>query len=67
MTGLYINEQPQIQFKVQFSDINGVLLNKSFKGIVALTDLQRLIKGQVEILYLPRDTDIFVIKFIDGK
>lgn len=67
MTGLYINEQPQIQFKVQFSDINGVLLSKSFKGIVALTDLQRLIKGQVEILYLPRDTDIFVIKFIDGK
>ena len=65
-SGMYVNEQPQIQFHVQFVDEYGNLLNKTFKKIVSLTDMHLLKKGKVEVLYLPRDTDVFSVKYEDA-
>ena len=61
-TGTYINEQPQVRFDVHFLNDQGDILNKSFKQIIPLTDLHELKKGEAEIIYLPRDTDIFMVQ-----
>ena len=61
-TGTYINEQPQVRFDVHFLDERGDLLSKKFKQIIPLTDLHELKKGEAEVIYLPRDTDIFMVK-----
>ncbi|OFK61624.1 hypothetical protein HMPREF2811_02865 [Globicatella sp. HMSC072A10] len=61
-TGTYINEQPQVRFDVHFLNDKGDLLNKRFKQIIPLTDLHELKKGEAEVIYLPRDTDIFMVK-----
>lgn len=61
-TGTYINEQPQVRFDVHFSDEWGDLLSKEFKQIIPLTDLHELKKGEAEVIYLPSDTDIFMVK-----
>lgn len=61
-TGTYINEQPQVRFDVHFLDELGDLLNKRFKQTIPLTALHELKKGEAEVIYLPRDTDIFMVK-----
>lgn len=61
-TGMYINEQPQVRFDVHFLNDQGDLLSKRFKQIIPLTALHELKKGDAEVIYLPRDTDIFMIK-----
>ena len=61
-TGLYINEQPQILFNVLF-EANGQLVNQNFKQVVNFIDLANLKKGEVEVLYLPSNPDIFTINF----
>ena len=60
-TGTYINEQPEIRFKVQFPNERGDMLSKTFENVVPLTELHQLKKGEVEVLYLPRNTDIYMI------
>lgn len=66
-TGTFINEQPQVRFNIQFFNELGDLVNKSFKKIVPLTELHQLKKGKVEVLYLPRKTDIFMVQYLDEK
>lgn len=66
-TGTYINEQPQIRFTLRFYDELGNIENKSFKKVVSLTELHKLKKGEVEVLYLPRNTDIFMVDFLNKK
>ena len=61
-TGKYINEQPQVRFDVHFLNDQGDLISKKFKQIIPLTDLHELKKGEAEVIYLPRDTDIFMVK-----
>ncbi|PKY88271.1 hypothetical protein CYJ57_05730 [Falseniella ignava] len=61
-TGTYINEQPQVRFDVHFLNDRGDLISKKFKQIIPLTDLHQLKKGEAEVIYLPRDTDIFMVK-----
>lgn len=60
-TGTYINEQPEIRFKVQFPNERGDMLSKTFKNVVPLTELHQLKKGEVEVLYLPGNPDIYMI------
>ncbi|MGX7139919.1 hypothetical protein ACWOBX_00340 [Facklamia languida] len=60
-TGTYINEQPQVRIGVHFLNEQGDLISKKFKQIIPLTDLHQLKKGEVEVLYLPRDSDIFMV------
>ncbi|WP_297377613.1 hypothetical protein [uncultured Helcococcus sp.] len=64
-TGLYVNEQPQLRFNMKFIDDIGNTVNKSFKKVIPLTKLHELKLGKVEVLYLPRNTDIFMISFVD--
>ena len=61
-TGTYINEQPQVRFDVHFLNDWGDLLSKKFKQTIPLTALHELKKGEAEVIYLPRDTDIFMVK-----
>ncbi|WP_118973228.1 hypothetical protein [Taibaiella koreensis] len=52
-TGLTINDQPQIQFEVHFTDKWGARQQATHKEIVTLVDLHRLQTGDKEIIYLP--------------
>ncbi len=54
-TGTYINEQPQIKFKVEFLDDSGQLRTASFKKIVSLLDLHKIDREERIILYLPEN------------
>ncbi|WP_118951628.1 hypothetical protein [Taibaiella helva] len=52
-TGLTINDQPQIEFEVLFTDKWGARQQVAHKEIVSLIDLHRLQAGEKEIIYLP--------------
>lgn len=64
-TGVYINEQPQLRFKISFMDDSGNTLTKEIKIVVSLTEMHQVKLGLVEVLYLPSNTDIFMIKFLE--
>lgn len=54
-TGLTINEQPEIRFKLQFQDDRGNIRTASFKKIISLLSLHTIGTQQRIILYLPED------------
>ncbi len=58
-TGMYLNEQPELEFAMSFIDHNKITHHKSFKRYVLLTDLYKAQKGEREIIYLPENTDVF--------
>lgn len=64
-TGLHVNEQPQLRFNMKFIDDMGNTVNKSFKKVIPLTELHEIKLGKVEVLYLPRNTNIFALSFVE--
>lgn len=61
-TGLYVNEQPQILFNLVY-DADGQTIKQEIMDIVNLIDMANLRKGQVEVLYLPRNPEVFTVNF----
>lgn len=60
-TGTYINEQPQLEYTLQFADQNGKLFHISKKEIVSLLDIAKVSAlKQREIMYLPERPENFV-------
>lgn len=54
-TGMYINEQPQIRFELEFTDHRNRLHRVTFKKIISLLNLGGVQPGERSILYLPED------------
>ena len=54
-TGTYINEQPQVRFKLNYTDEIGRPYTTSIKEIVSLLELATVNKPHRMILYLPDD------------
>lgn len=54
-TGTYINEQPQVEFSLQYTDREGVVQHAKLRRIVALIDLAQLPRDNVKLLYDPDD------------
>nr|WP_220466569.1 hypothetical protein [Stenotrophomonas tumulicola] len=54
-TGTYLNEQPQVEFKLAFDDANGVARQASLRRFWSLIDLANIPRHQLDILYDPED------------
>jgi hypothetical protein len=54
-TGMYINEQPQVAFNLEFTDKQGKKHSMVVKKIISLLEVHKLQTGPVEIMYLPED------------
>ncbi|SFE76521.1 hypothetical protein SAMN05518672_11010 [Chitinophaga sp. CF118] len=52
-TGMYINEQPQVQFEIEYTDQQGYRQTTLCKMIISLLDLHKIATGPKEIIYLP--------------
>ena len=52
-TGTYINEQPQVRFKLSYTDEAGRPYTTTIKSIVSLLELSSVNKPERMILYLP--------------
>lgn len=59
-TGMYINEQPQVQFEIEYTDHQGVMHATVYKKIVSLLDVHKLDKGPKEIMFLPDEPENIV-------
>lgn len=53
LTGMYINEQPRVQFEIEYTDHQGIKRKTSYKKIVSLIDIHKIGAGSKEIMYLP--------------
>ena len=51
-TGMYINEEPQVQFEIEFTDQQDYRHKTVYKKIVSLLDIHKLDCGPKEIMYL---------------
>ncbi|MEG0184981.1 MAG: hypothetical protein RR704_16210, partial [Stenotrophomonas sp.] len=54
-TGTYVNEQPQVEFQLEYLDREGNVQQASVRRFVALLELANIPRGQVDILYDPDD------------
>jgi hypothetical protein len=52
-TGTYINEQPQVQFEIEFIDQKGFRQTIFYKKIVSLLEIHKISTGPKEMIYLP--------------
>lgn len=52
-TGTYINEQPQVQFEIEYTDQQGYRQTTLCKKIISLLDVHKISTGPKEIMYLP--------------
>ena len=52
-TGTYINEQPQVQFEIEYTDQQGFRQTTLCKKIVSLLEIHKISTGSKEIMYLP--------------
>lgn len=59
-TGMYINEQPQIQFEIEYSDQEYNNRHINYKKIVSLLEVHKLSTGPKEILFLPEEPEKIV-------
>jgi hypothetical protein len=59
-TGMYINEQPQVQFEIEYTDQEGNRRVTLCKKIVSLLDIHKLDNGPKEIMYLPHEPEKIV-------
>lgn len=68
-TGLTVNEQPQIRFKLRFIDDHGQMRIVSFKKIISLLRLHTLQSKEKTILYSPEDPTqvMFAEEFVDPQ
>jgi hypothetical protein len=54
-TGTYINEQPQVQFEIEYIDQQGYRQATLCKKIISLLDVHKISTGPKEIMYLPAE------------
>lgn len=54
-TGMYINEQPQVAFELEYTDQQGIKQSFVYKKIISLLEIHKLDKGNVDIMYLPNE------------
>ncbi|MBE9602329.1 hypothetical protein [Pedobacter sp. MC2016-24] len=54
-TGVYINEQPQIKFELEYADGRGHLHRTSLKKTIGILQLDLTRQEQLAIFYLPED------------
>lgn len=54
-TGVYINEQPQIKFELEFTDQRNQVHRASLKRTIGLLQLDMTKQEQADIFYLPED------------
>lgn len=59
-TGTYINEQPQVQFEIEFIDQQGFRQTVLYKKIISLFEIHRISTGPKEIIYLPTQSQNIV-------
>lgn len=59
-TGMYINEQPRVQFEIEYTDHQGIKRKTAYKKIVSLLDLHKISIGPKEIMYLPNKPENIV-------
>ncbi|SHN34009.1 hypothetical protein [Chitinophaga sp. CF418] len=59
-TGMYINEQPQVQFEIEYTDHQDNRRKTVFKKIVSLLDVHKLDNGPKEIMFLPDEPEKIV-------
>lgn len=52
-TGTYINEQPQVQFDIEYTDHQDIKRLASYKKVVSLLEMHKIVAGNKEIMYLP--------------
>jgi len=52
-TGLSINDQPQVQFEIEYVDQQGFRQTTLYKKIVSLLDMHKIYAEHKEIMYLP--------------
>lgn len=56
-TGMYINEQPQVQFEIEYTDDQGNTRTTLCKKIVSLLEIHKLDNGPKEIMYLSHEPE----------
>ncbi|MBB6499193.1 hypothetical protein [Pedobacter cryoconitis] len=56
-TGMFINEQPQIRFELEYVDHRQLTHRKIYKKVVDLLDLDMVKKESVDIFYLKEDPE----------
>ena len=59
-TGMYINEQPQVRFEIEYTDQTGNRRTTVCKKIVSLLEIHKLDNGPKEIMYLPDEPEKIV-------
>jgi len=59
-TGMYINEQPQVQFEIEYTDQQATRRTTVYKKIVSLLDIHKLGNGPKEIMFLPDEPEKIV-------
>lgn len=59
-TGMYINEQPQVQFEIEYTDEQGKTRTTLCKKIVSLLEIHKLDNGPKEIMYLSNEPEKIV-------
>jgi hypothetical protein len=59
-TGMYINEQPQVQFEIEYTDEQGNKRTTLCKKIVSLLEIHKLDNGPKEIMYLSHEPEKIV-------
>lgn len=52
-TGLSINDQPQVQFEIEYTDQQGFKQTTLYKKLVSLLEIHKIPSGSKEIMYLP--------------
>ena len=61
-TGTYINEQPEVNFRLTFKDDRGTNHQASLKKIIPMIDLPFVRQDQRTIIYLPENPDILIFE-----
>lgn len=59
-TGMYINEQPQVQFAIEYTDQQAKRHTIVYKKIVSLLDIHKLSNGPRDIMFLPDEPEKIV-------
>ncbi|SFW53783.1 hypothetical protein SAMN02927921_02173 [Sinomicrobium oceani] len=57
-TGTYINNQPQVEFNITFTDRSGTIRNLTIKKIVPLVQMNTVNVAEKEIFYLPGNPSV---------
>lgn len=61
-TGVYINENPQVNFKLEFRDEQNVVHLKNLKKVIYMIDLPNVKQEYKSIFYLPENPNIIAFE-----